>query len=139
MATATWTCLWVSTPTMIFPQAGGRVKLVIAVCLLHRRTVGSAGREGGQDCDGRLTQAPIRSLPTRPVGHMDSRPAVPTDQRQGTKASRRARVRHRPGVLDAVALALNTRPRKTLGWRTPAEALDQLLRSPEQAGVASTP
>src|SRR5690606_18567995 len=97
MATATWTCLWVSTPTMIFPQAGGRVKLVIAVCLLHRRTVGSAGREGGQDCDGRLTQAPIRSLPTRPVGHMDSRPAVPTDQRQGIEASRRARVRHRPG------------------------------------------
>jgi IS30 family transposase len=31
--------------------------------------------------------------------------------------------------LDAVALALNTRPRKTLGWRTPTEALDQLLRS----------
>lgn len=47
--------------------------------------------------------------------------------------------RHSPDDLDAVALALNTRPRKTLGWRTPAEALDQLLRSPEQAGVASTP
>jgi len=47
--------------------------------------------------------------------------------------------RHSPDDLDAVALALNTRPRKTLGWRTPAEALDQLLRSPEQAGVARTP
>jgi transposase InsO family protein len=31
--------------------------------------------------------------------------------------------------LDAVAFALNTRPRKTLGWKTPAEALDDLLRS----------
>lgn len=31
--------------------------------------------------------------------------------------------------LDAVALALNTRPRKTLGWKTPAEALDDVLRS----------
>lgn len=37
--------------------------------------------------------------------------------------------RHPRGDLDAVALALNTRPRKTLGWRTPAEALDELLRS----------
>ena len=31
--------------------------------------------------------------------------------------------------LEAVAHTLNTRPRKTLGWRTPAEALDAHLRS----------
>jgi IS30 family transposase len=37
--------------------------------------------------------------------------------------------RHSRSDLDAVALALNTRPRKTLGWRTPAEAIDKLLRS----------
>jgi IS30 family transposase len=37
--------------------------------------------------------------------------------------------RHSRGDLDAVALALNTRPRKTLGWKTPGEALDVLLRS----------
>jgi transposase InsO family protein len=37
--------------------------------------------------------------------------------------------RHSRDDLDAVALALNTRPRKTLGWKTPAEALDQLLQS----------
>lgn len=29
--------------------------------------------------------------------------------------------------LDAVAHAVNTRPRKTLGWKTPAEVLDQFL------------
>ncbi len=40
--------------------------------------------------------------------------------------------------LTAVALALNTRPRKTLGWRTSAEALDQLLRSAPQDCVATT-
>jgi len=34
---------------------------------------------------------------------------------------------HGPDDLAAVALALNSRPRKTLGWRTPAEALDQHL------------
>ena len=37
--------------------------------------------------------------------------------------------RHSRSDLDAVALALNTRPRKTLGWGTPAEALNELLRS----------
>src|SRR6266508_1367873 len=38
--------------------------------------------------------------------------------------------RHSADELAAVALALNTRPRKTLGWRTPAEALnDHLLAS----------
>jgi IS30 family transposase len=37
--------------------------------------------------------------------------------------------RHPRGDLDAVTLALNTRPRKTLAWKTPAEALDELLRS----------
>ena len=39
--------------------------------------------------------------------------------------------------LAAVAAALNGRPRKTLGWKTPAEALDAVIRS-GQAGVATT-
>lgn len=37
--------------------------------------------------------------------------------------------RHSPDDLAAVAAALNGRPRKTLGWKTPAETLDELLRS----------
>jgi IS30 family transposase len=41
--------------------------------------------------------------------------------------------------LDAVAATLNSRPRKTLAWKTPAEALDEQLQSVQQAGVASTP
>ena len=35
---------------------------------------------------------------------------------------------HGTAELSAVAHALNTRPRKTLGWRTPTEALDLLLK-----------
>jgi len=46
--------------------------------------------------------------------------------------------RHRREDIDAVALALNTRPRKTLGWRTPAEALDEHLRSIQKSSVATT-
>ena len=38
---------------------------------------------------------------------------------------------YRASELSAVALALNTRPRKTLGWRTPAEVFNDLLRSAE--------
>ena len=40
--------------------------------------------------------------------------------------------------IDAVAMALNNRPRKTLGWRTPAEALNDHLLSVQSAGVATT-
>jgi IS30 family transposase len=40
--------------------------------------------------------------------------------------------------LEAVAHALNCRPRKILGWKTPAEALNEHLHSLQQAGVAST-
>ena len=37
--------------------------------------------------------------------------------------------RHSRSDLDAVALALNSRPRKTLAWKTPVEALAHLLGS----------
>jgi IS30 family transposase len=40
--------------------------------------------------------------------------------------------------IDAVAATLNSRPRKTLGWKTPAEALNEQLLSLKQAGVATT-
>jgi IS30 family transposase len=44
---------------------------------------------------------------------------------------------HGVGDLLAVATALNSRPRKTLGWRTPAEALDLALQV-AHISVAST-
>jgi len=46
--------------------------------------------------------------------------------------------KHNADDLEAVALALNTRPRKTLDWRTPAEALNDHLLSVQPAGVART-
>jgi transposase, IS30 family len=44
---------------------------------------------------------------------------------------------HRSDDLAAVAAVLNGRPRKTLGWRTPAEALNQLLQSTKTDPVAT--
>jgi hypothetical protein len=46
---------------------------------------------------------------------------------EARRRHRRDLARHSRDDLHAVALALTTRPRKTLGWWTPAEAVDQLL------------
>ena len=44
-----------------------------------------------------------------------------------------------PDDLDEVARRLNTRPRKTLNWKTPAQALEELLSNPtNQPSVATT-
>ena len=45
---------------------------------------------------------------------------------------------HSAKEIAAVAATLNARPRKTLAWKTPAEALDQLLRSANKHRVATT-
>jgi IS30 family transposase len=41
--------------------------------------------------------------------------------------------------LEAVAAALNSRPRKTLGWKTPAEAFRNHISSAKRTRVATTP
>jgi transposase, IS30 family len=46
---------------------------------------------------------------------------------------------HQPEYLEFVSDEMNTRPRKTLGWLNPAQALQQLLSGvPSRPGVAST-
>lgn len=42
-----------------------------------------------------------------------------------------------PGWLDQVAAELNARPRKRLGWHTPAEELDRLLSNPSTFAAAT--
>ena len=46
--------------------------------------------------------------------------------------------KHSADDLAAVAATLNSRPRKTLDWKTPAEKLNEYLRSSQQPGVATT-
>jgi transposase, IS30 family len=43
-----------------------------------------------------------------------------------------------PGYLDYVAAELNNRPRKRLGWKTPAEDLDRLLSNPADPSIVAT-
>jgi IS30 family transposase len=46
--------------------------------------------------------------------------------------------RHHAHDLAAVASTLNNRPRKVLGWRTPAEAIAKHLSSLKHQSVATT-
>ena len=46
--------------------------------------------------------------------------------------------RHSGEDLATVAAALNSRPRKTLGWHTPAEALKAHIHSVQETTVATT-
>jgi IS30 family transposase len=45
---------------------------------------------------------------------------------------------HGEGEFAAVAHALNTRPRKTLAWRTTGEALNEVLRSVQKDPLGTT-
>jgi IS30 family transposase len=46
---------------------------------------------------------------------------------------------HTPEHLAAVAAELNGRPRQTLAWRSPAEAMADLLSADQDSGVATAP
>src|SRR5205085_5101843 len=52
---------------------------------------------------------------------------------KGTDVSRWSREE-----IEAVAAALNARPRETLGSKTPSEAFDEYVRSLNNGGVATT-
>ena len=46
--------------------------------------------------------------------------------------------RHSSDDLAAVAATLDSRPRKTLGWRTPAETLNEYIATSNSAGQLGT-
>jgi putative transposase len=94
-----------------------------------------AGRRLESDHRRRFVRTTLRDRDAAPrptSSNGRSRPRLPTACGSPTSPT----CRDTPGDL---ALALNTRPRKTLGWRTPAKVLDDVLRSAGQGSVATTP
>jgi IS30 family transposase len=78
---------------------------------------------------------PLFSLPIHPAEDLTSNRSVGLLRQyfpKGTDLSRWS-----AKEIEAVANALNSRPRKILGWRTPAETLDEHLLSIQQTGVAT--
>ncbi|MGE8450328.1 MAG: hypothetical protein ACN6OP_06795 [Pseudomonadales bacterium] len=61
-----------------------------------------------------------------------------TEREELTRLRRKVKQLEVEKEIQAVANALNTRPRKTLGWKTPAEALDEYLKSVQECSVATT-
>jgi hypothetical protein len=98
-----------------------------------RRGDGSARAPARRDRSRDLLLRPTQPMAARHERE-HQRAATPIVFPEGHHLSRHSR-----DELEAVAAALNRRPRKTLRWRTPAEALDDLLRSAQRGGVATTP
>ncbi|WP_428842113.1 IS110 family transposase [Saccharopolyspora spinosa] len=59
---------------------------------------------------------------------------IPKSRDGAVEAVRVLRIARR----SAIATTLNNRPRKVLGWKTPAEILEHHLQSPQTSGVATT-
>ena len=80
--------------------------------------IGGAGVQRGGEDDGERGSRTTKGLPSTTKSRS---PAGSAACSAGWKP------RHSRDELEAIASALNGRPCKTLGWKTPAEALDDYL------------
>jgi len=92
---------------------------------------GHGSKPGGKRLSDDHLLTLIRAIHARTKGAYGS-PRI-YDEHKGTDLSR-----WNEQELEAVALTLNNRPRKTLSWNTPAEALNDYLQSIAKPGVATT-
>ncbi|MEW2219401.1 IS3 family transposase [Streptomyces sp. NPDC006990] len=116
-------------------QAGHSTKRVCELLKVSRaafysRRIGIPGARALRDAElsGRISEVHQASRGTYGAPRVHA-----ALKREGTDLSRWSST-----DLEAVAMAINNRPRKILGWRTPAEAFEEQLRSLQQPGVATT-
>ena len=76
-----------------------------------------------------------KAIPPSTLGPTEVSLCAPRSLQGGKDAEGTDLSMHSADDIAAVAAALNTRPRKTLAWQTPAEALDQLLISAMSSDV----
>ena len=90
-----------------------------------------------RDCDSRLdwpSTSAIRADPWQRGTNENTNGLLRQYFPKGTDMSR-----YGERELDAVATALNGKPRKNLSWKTPAEASNALLSDAQLTGVLTTP
>ena len=105
---------------------------------LRRSLTWDRGKELSDHARFTSTPGSRSSSPTRRARGSAARTRTPTACCASTSPKAPTCPDGAPTRSTAVAHTLNTRPRKTLGWKTPAEALDEQLRSLQQPGVATT-
>jgi transposase, IS30 family len=112
----------------LFVQARGALRRELTRYLRRghatRRPLGHAVTTGGGQLRGtiHISQRPAEANDRAVPGHGEG------DLILGKHMSAVATLVERQAHLDAVAAELNDRPRQTLGWKSPPQALDEALR-----------
>ena len=117
------------------PRVTAELRLGLGRRVNHKRVERLMRDRGIQGVTRRRTRGCTRRNPADPLAddlvHRQFRPDQPD------RLWVQDITQHRTDEIYAVAAALNSRPRKSLDWKTPAEAFNDYLHSFQQTSVAT--